>query len=113
MALPDWNWTLFARAAIVGAVGAATLFVVLVLGGRTPFRASEIAFSLAALPFAIGLIGWSTAILSGNAIEGFTRTFDISDEWTAESGRRTMALLVVAGLTGMVSVSLVAAVYGA
>ena len=110
--VPDWDWGLLARAALVGAVGAATLFLVLVFGGRTPQRASEIAFSLAALPFAIGLIGWSTAILSGGAIEGFTRTFDISEEWTAESGRRTMTLLVVAGLAGMVGSSVTAAVYG-
>lgn len=106
------DWRLFARTALFGAVSAAALFYALLAGGWTPYRSSELAFSLLALVFAVGLTAWSGVIMSGEALEGFSRQFGISDTWTAESGRQAMALLVVFGAGGMVGAALAASLYG-
>jgi len=45
----------------------------------------RVAFPLAAFPFSVGLIGWSGVLMSGEAIEGFSRELGISENWTAES----------------------------
>jgi len=107
------DWGLFARAVGYGAAAAFALFYALHLGlGTTPRQASRVAFPLAALPFSVGLIGWSGVMMSGEAIEGFSREFGISENWTAESGRQAMALLVAFGFGGMVGAAIAGAPYG-
>jgi hypothetical protein len=107
------DWGLFARAAGLGAALAFALFYVLHLGvGVPPRDASEVAFPLAALPFAVGLIGWSSVLMSGDAIETFSAELGLSENWTVGSGRQAMALLVVFGLGGMVGAALAGAPYG-
>lgn len=106
------DWGLLGRAALVGAVTAGALFYALLVGGWTPYRSSELAFSLAALVFAVGLTAWSGVLLSGDALEGFSRQFGISETWTAESGRQAMALLIAYGAGGMVGAAVAASPYG-
>jgi formate/nitrite transporter FocA (FNT family) len=106
------DWALLARAVLAGAVVAAALFYALLFGGLTAYRASELAFSLAALVFALGLTAWSGVIMSGEALEGFSRQFGISDTWTAESGRQAMAFLIAFGGGGMVGTVLAAMPHG-
>lgn len=106
------DWGLLGRAALVGALAAGSLFYVLLAAGFTPFRSSQVAFSLAALVFALGLTAWSGVLMSGEALEGFSRQFGISDTWTAESGRQAMALLVAFGAGGMLGAALAASPYG-
>jgi hypothetical protein len=107
------DWGLFVRAAGYGAAAAFALFYVLHLGvGVTPRQASEVTFPLAALPFSVGLIGWSGVLMSGDAIEGFSKELGISENWTAESGRQAMALLTAFGLGGMVGAAIAGAPYG-
>ncbi|SEW13610.1 DUF7268 family protein [Halobacterium jilantaiense] len=107
------DWGLFARAAGYGAAAAFALFYVLHLGvGTSPRQASEVAFPLAALPFAVGLVGWSGVLMSGDAIEGFSTELGVSEGWTAESGRQAMALLIAFGLGGMVGAAVAGAPYG-
>ncbi|MFB6072525.1 MAG: hypothetical protein ABEJ88_06110 [Halobacterium sp.] len=106
------DWGLLARAAGAGALAAAALFYALVFAGWPPREASQLAFPLAALPFSVGLLGWSTVLMSGDALEGFSREFGVSESWTVESGRQAMALLVAFGLGGMVGAALAGAPYG-
>lgn len=110
---PTRDWTALAQTAIIGGVAAILLFAALVYAlAWTPRSASELTFSLAALPFALGLIGWSTVLLSGNALEGFSREFNISQTWTKRGGRNAMARLIAVGAGGMVGASLAGAPYG-
>jgi hypothetical protein len=107
------DWGLFVRAAGFGAAAAFALFYVLLLGfGAPPRTASEVAFPLAALPFSVGLLGWSGVLLSGDAIEDFSGEIGLSKGWTAESGRQAMALLIAFGLGGMVGAAVAGAPYG-
>ncbi|MCF2208551.1 hypothetical protein PNQ29_01130 [Halobacterium salinarum] len=107
------DWGLFARAAGYGAATAFALFYALHFGvGVRPRQASGVAFPLAALPFAVGLIGWSGVLLSGDAVEGFSRELGVSDTWTAESGRQAMALVIAFGAGGMAGAAIAGAPYG-
>lgn len=106
------DWRLLARTTAAGGVLAAVLFYVLLAAGVTPYRASELAFSLPALAFAVGLVGWSGVLLSGNAMEGFSRHIGLSEEFTVESARQAMAVLVAFGGGGMVGAAVAAAPYG-
>lgn len=111
--IPDRDWTALARTAAAGGFAAIALFAVLVFGVQwTPRSASELTFSLAALPFSLGLIGWATVLLSGNAIEGFSRQFNVSRTWNKEGGRDAMARLIAVGAGAMVGASLAGAPYG-
>ncbi|MBV0924491.1 hypothetical protein KTS45_09795 [Halomicroarcula limicola] len=106
------DWRLLARAAGVGFAGAVLLFYALVAFGTSPRDASELVFPLAALPFSLGLLGWSAVLLSGEAIETFSAELGVSESWTVESGRQGTALLVVFGLGGMVGAAVAGAPYG-
>ncbi|WP_232700327.1 DUF7268 family protein [Halobacterium wangiae] len=107
------DWGLLARFAGAGFVAAFSLFYALVFGlGYAPRTASGLAFPLAAIPFALGLIGWSAVLLSGEAVETFSTELGISDSWTVESGRQAMAVLLVFGLGGMVGAAVAGAPYG-
>jgi hypothetical protein len=107
------DWGILVRAAGVGGALAFALFYALHLGvGVPPRDASEVAFPLAALPFAVGLVGWSGVLMSGDAIERFSAELGISEGWTVESGRQAMAVLVSFGLGGMVGAAVAGAPYG-
>lgn len=106
------DYRLLARAGLYGALAASALFYVLVLASVGPYRASEVAFSLSALAFAFGLTGWSGVVMSGEAIEAFSKEFGITENWTAKSGRQAMALVTVFGLGGMIGAALAARPYG-
>nr|WP_276272237.1 hypothetical protein [Halomicroarcula sp. GDY20] len=80
--------------------------------GWSPRDASELVFPLAALPFSLGLIGWSTVLLSGRAIETFSTELGISEGWTVEGGRQGTALLTLFGLGGMVGAAVAGAPFG-
>ena len=107
------KWGLLARAAGAGAVAAFALFYTLVfLADLAPRTASEIAFPLAALPFSLGLLGWSAVLMSGRAVENYSAELGISESWTVEGGRQAMALLVWFGFGGMVGAAIAGAPYG-
>jgi hypothetical protein len=112
-AAPDRDWGLFARALGAGAVAAGVLFYALVLAvGWTPRNASELVFPLGALVFSVGLLGWSGVLLSGNALEGFSREYNIVAGWTVEGGRQAMALMITFGVGAMVGAALAGAPFG-
>mgnify|MGYP006285779607 CR=1 FL=1 len=103
---------LLGRALVGGFLTATALFVALLAIGWEALAADTLVFSLSALPFALGLVGWSTVLLSGNAIEGFSREFGISDSWTAAGSRQAMALLTAFGAGGMIGSSVAATLAG-
>lgn len=103
---------LLARAGGAGSVVAFLSFYALVVLNWPPREASELVFPLAALPFAVGLIGWSAVLMSGRAIERFSTELGISESWTVESGRQAMAMLIAFGLGGMVGAAVAGAPYG-
>jgi len=51
-------------------------------------------------------------LLSGEAVENYSRELGLSEGWTVESGRQAMAVLVVFGLGGMVGAAVAGAPYG-
>ena len=106
------DWGLLACAGAAGAVLAFALFYALVFGGWSPRAASELTFPLAALPFSLGLLGWSAVLMSGNALERFSTEIGVSEGWTAASGRQAMALLVWFGAGGMVGAAIAGSPYG-
>ncbi|MFB6268940.1 MAG: hypothetical protein ABEH83_03290 [Halobacterium sp.] len=106
------DWRLLARAAGFGAALAAVLFYGLVAVAVVPRRASEVAFSLPALAFAVGLLGWSGVVMSGDAMEGFSRELGISEGFSAAGARQAMAVLVAFGGGGMVGAAVAALPYG-
>jgi hypothetical protein len=106
------DWGLLGRAVLAGTVAGATLFAILLALGWGSLQADTIVFSLSGLPFSIGLIGWSTVLISGNAIEGFSREFGISESFTVEGSRQAMALLTAFGAGGMIASSIAAMALG-
>lgn len=109
---PDKPWGLIARAAGIGAICAMLLFGLLLALDWTPRNASELVFSVAALVFSVGLIGWSTVLMAGEAMEGFSSELGLSEGWTVRSGRQAMALLVAGGGGGMVGAALAGSPFG-
>jgi hypothetical protein len=108
------DWALLARAAAVGGAAAFALFYALYLvAGWPPREASELTFPLAALPFAVGLLGWSAVLMSGRALENYSTELGISESWTVESGRQAMALLIAFGVGGMVGAAIAGMPFGA
>lgn len=108
----DRNWRLLLGAVLLGALLGGILFLGLLAGGWPARRASEISFSLGGIPFSIGLIGWSTVLLSGNAMEGFSKELGLSKGWTVEGGRQAMALLIAVGGGAMLGSALTASPFG-
>ncbi|MHB9287646.1 hypothetical protein ACKVMT_11485 [Halobacteriales archaeon Cl-PHB] len=106
------DWGLLAGAAGAGFLLFGLLFYGLLALGSTPRDASELAFPLAALPFAIGLIGWSTVLLSGEALETFSAELGLGRGWTVEGGRQAMALVIAFGGGGMVGAAVAGAPFG-
>lgn len=95
---------LVGSAVLVGCLLSGTGIVFLSLVG-THFGSEEV-FSLAALVFGFGLFGWSSAALSGRAIENAKRHLDISPSWTETKARRAMARIGGFGAGGMAGVML-------
>ncbi len=106
----DWGFLL--RTFGVGFLVSGLLFYGLVASGWSPRDASELAFPLAALPFSVGLIGWSTVLMSGEALETFSAELGIGKGWTVEGGRQAMALVIAFGAGGMVGAAVAGAPYG-
>lgn len=109
---PNRDWRRLLEATLVGALLGGSLFLGFLLGGWSARRASELSFSLSGLPFSIGLIGWSMILLSGNAMEGFSKELGLSEGWTVEGGRQAMALLIAIGGGGMLGSALIASPFG-
>jgi hypothetical protein len=106
------NWRLLLGTTLIGVLLGGILFLGFLAGGWSARSASELSFSLAGLPFSVGLIGWSTVLLSGNAMEGFSKELGLSSGWTAEGGRQAMALLIAIGGGGMLGSSIAASPFG-
>lgn len=90
---------LVGSAALVGCLLSGTGIVLLSLVGA--HFGSEEVFALSALVFGFGVLGWSTAALSGRAIENTTHHLDVSSDWTETSARRAMTRISGFGAGGM------------
>lgn len=62
------------------------------------------AFSLAALCFGFGVLGWSGSILAGTSFEAAQRHLDTGMNWTEADSRRAMARIGGVGAGGMIGV---------
>lgn len=69
-------------------------------------------FSLAALCFGFGILGWSGAVLAGASVEAVQRHLDTGLNWTEADSRRAMARISGAGAGGMVGVIVVVTLLG-
>lgn len=110
--MPDKPWGLIGRAVLVGALSAMVLFGLLLVLDWSPRDASSTVFSLAALVFSVGLIGWSTVLMTGEAMERFSSDLGLSEGWTVRGGRQAMALLVAGGGGGMVGAAIAGSPFG-
>jgi len=81
----------------VGLVGV----VIVALARDDTKLASDVVFSLAALVFSLGLIGWAGSILAAGSIGAVQHHLDIARDWTEAGARRAMAHLVGVGVGGM------------
>jgi hypothetical protein len=64
--------------------------------------ASEQVFSLAALVFGFGLLGWSGSAMFGRAVETTQEYMETGSNWTEADSRRAMARILGFGVGGMV-----------
>lgn len=93
---------LVGRAALAGAVVSAFgVALVTIFVGDATF-ASEQVFSIAALIFGFGLLGWSGSAMMGRSIETAQEHLDTDSDWTEASSRRAMARITAFGIGGMV-----------
>ena len=93
---------------LVGALGVA---VVALLAGDVVF-ASEQVFSLAALVFGFGLLGWSGSAMMGRAVETMSQHLRSGSDWTEADSRRAMARILGFGLGAMAGVIVATLVLG-
>lgn len=61
-------------------------------------------FSIGALCFGFGLLGWSGSVLAGRSIETAQRHLDTGSNWTEAGSRRAMARICGFGFGVMVGV---------
>lgn len=93
---------LVGRAALAGLLAGALGVVVVALLAGDVTLASEQVFSLAALVFGFGLLGWSGSAMFGRAVETTQEYMETGSNWTEASSRRAMARVLGFGLGGMV-----------
>ena len=92
---------LVGRAALAGLlVGALGVAGVAAVYGDATF-ASEQVFSLAALVFAFGLLGWSGSAMVGRSVETAHEYMETGSDWTEADSRRAMSRILGFGLGGM------------
>ena len=101
------------RARVVGTAGAAGLLVGLaatagLAATRSTPAARSTVFSLGALVFGFGTLGWSSSILFGTGIENAQRHLDTGIHWNEADSRRAMARIGSFGAGVMVAVPLLA-----
>lgn len=107
MSSPTLRGWLAPRVRLVGPAALAGLFVgilgvvVVTVVYDDVTLASEQVFSLAALVFGFGLLGWSGSAMFGRAVETTQEYMETGSEWTEESSRRAMARILGFGLGGM------------
>jgi hypothetical protein len=82
---------------------------VAVAAGYTPRDASGLVFSLGALAFGFGLLGWSGSILVGDAVEIRNARLGKTSDWTEAKSRRAMARIGGFGFGVMLGSAIVSA----
>jgi hypothetical protein len=110
MAATGW---LRRRARVVGTAVAAGLLVGLAATAglsatRSTHAARSTVFSLGALVFGFGTLGWSSSIMFGTGIENAQRHLDTGTDWNEADSRRAMARIGSFGAGVMVAVPLLA-----
>ena len=110
MAAKGW---LRRRARVVGTAVAAGLLVGLAATAglsatRSTHAARSTVFSLGALVFGFGTLGWSSSILFGTGIENAQRHLDTGTHWNEADSRRAMARIGSFGAGVMAAVPLLA-----
>jgi sulfite exporter TauE/SafE len=86
---------------LVGAVGVIAFAV-----DDSLRTATEQVFSLGALAFGVGLLGWSGSVMAGRGIENMQRHLDSGSNWTEADSRRAMTRIVGFGFGVMLVASL-------
>lgn len=113
-----WAWIrdrlrLVGSAALVGGVLAALGVVGSLL--LTQYGLAVVStqlFSLGALCFGFGLLGWSGSVLAGPSVEHAQQYLDTDTDWTEDDSRRAMARIGGFGFGGMFGVICVASLLG-
>ncbi len=112
-----WPW-IRARVRLIGsaALGGGVLAVFGVIGLllATPYDLAFVstqAFSLGALCFGFGLLGWSGSVLAGSSVENAQRYLDTGMNWSEADSRRAMARIGGFGFGGMVGVIVVSSLW--
>jgi LPS O-antigen subunit length determinant protein (WzzB/FepE family) len=107
------------RVRLVGSAAAIgfllSVFVVSLLAIATQYDlrfVSTQTFSLAALCFGFGLLGWSGSIFAGNGVENAQRYLDTGTNWTESDSRRAMTRICGFGIGGMIGVTVVTILLG-
>ncbi len=91
-------------AALAGAIAGGVAVAVFTIDGD--FRtATEQVFSLGALAFGLGLLGWSGSVMAGTGIENMQRYMKTRSNWTEADSRRAMTRLIGFGLGVMLVAS--------
>lgn len=104
---------LVGSAAALGFLLVALAVPILVFAAQYDLRfVSAQVFSLAALCFGIGMLGWSGSILAGGGFEHAQRYLDTGTNWTEAGSRRAMARVGGVGAGGMVGVIVVVSLLG-
>lgn len=113
-----WPWLrervrLVGSAVLVGGVLAVLGVVFLIFGTQHDLAVvSTQLFSLGALCFGFGLLGWSGSVLAGSSVEHAQQYLDTGTNWTEDDSRRAMARIGGFGFGGMLGVIVVASILG-
>lgn len=100
-------------AAVIGFFLSAFAVFLLAIATQYDLRfVSTQTFSLAALCFGFGILGWSGSIFAGNGVENAQRYLDTGTNWSESDSRRAMARISGFGAGGMIGVTVVATLLG-
>lgn len=113
-----WSWLrhrlrLVGSAALVGGVFAALAVVIVLL--FTQYSLTTVStqlFSLGALCFGFGLLGWSGSVFAGSSVEHAQQHLDTGTNWSEDDSRRAMARISGFGGGGMLGVIVVSSIFG-
>lgn len=99
--------TAFAFGLVLGWIGVPALGV---LGGGGPTQAAETVFSIGALAFGFGTLGWAGSVMGGRGFEAMQAHLDTGTDWTEADSRRAMTRIAGFGGGLMVSAPLIATI---
>lgn len=104
---------LVGSAAVVGCVlfGIAVVVVLFATQYGLVLVSTQV-FSLGALCFGFGLLGWSGSVFAGSSVEHAQQYLDTETNWSEDDSRRAMARICGFGTGGMVGVIVTTSILG-